>query len=387
MADGAASAAHRELVELLIRTCELAQKGRYESAVAKALEAVALARDTTPPQSLLRAFALVRHAEYTISHQLQLYLRSGTGVDDATLFASAILRSSRASLREALPILFARADANTLLPGRMLVEEEESGLRLLVLEHLLPQQNKANKTASAIAAQLAEARAARCGQCFGYRVFLQAAFAAFLTMYPMMSPLSDPFPLLRSDDADIARQNIGMLSNCVMQAVRWLGASADGAPADAANNGVQWHLARGLGGLLDGTKLCATISEFVRKVQMEPQSRIQPDGFCHALSELWHSPQLANRRQRWAESSSYFRQMAHGLIQRADADIARVGLATCANAGCGAVESCPRAFKQCSKCSTAKYCSRECQLAAWPSHKRECKRLVAQREAGGASAS
>jgi hypothetical protein len=68
------------------------------------------------------------------------------------------------------------------------------------------------------------------------------------------------------------------------------------------------------------------------------------------------------------------------MRQAAD-DVARVGLASCARAGCGAVESCPKAFKHCSKCRTAVYCSRECQLAAWPSHKRDCKRLAAEREA------
>eukprot|EP00956_Cyclotella_meneghiniana_P033440 scaffold96225_cov35-Cyclotella_meneghiniana.AAC.1 len=32
-------------------------------------------------------------------------------------------------------------------------------------------------------------------------------------------------------------------------------------------------------------------------------------------------------------------------------------------------------IKACSKCNTALYCSRECQLAHWPEHKDGCKRL------------
>jgi hypothetical protein len=374
MADGAASAAPRRLLELLMRAFELSRISRFESAAAKALEAVAMARDTTPPQSLLRAYALVRHAEYTISHQFHRFLRSDTGRG-----TYAVDRVSYGSLREALAILFARADANTLLPGRMPADEEQSGLRLLMLEHQAGQ----NDSAAAVAAQLAEARAFRRGQCFGYRAFLQAAYVSFLTMYPKLSPPACTLPVLSTDE-DNAPHAVDTLSKCIMQAVRWLGVSADGAP-DAATNGVRWDFVGGLDGLLDGTKLCAMIARFAEAAQTEPQSRIQPDGFIRALNELWNSPQLAKRRQMWAVDAPHLKRIARERTQRAAADIARLGLATCANAGCDATESCPRAFKQCSKCSTAKYCSRECQLAAWPSHKRECKRMVAERKAGSAA--
>jgi hypothetical protein len=79
-------------------------------------------------------------------------------------------------------------------------------------------------------------------------------------------------------------------------------------------------------------------------------------------------------------------QAAEAAAQRADADIARQGLAVCARGGCGAVESCPKAFKTCARCHSVVYCSRDCQLAAWPSHKRDCKRLAAEREADDADA-
>ena len=31
---------------------------------------------------------------------------------------------------------------------------------------------------------------------------------------------------------------------------------------------------------------------------------------------------------------------------------------------------------KCGKCGAAEYCSRACQVAAWPQHKAECKRLA-----------
>lgn len=39
-----------------------------------------------------------------------------------------------------------------------------------------------------------------------------------------------------------------------------------------------------------------------------------------------------------------------------------------------------RYIKECARCKTAQYCSRECQLAHWKKHKDVCKRLVAERQ-------
>ena len=43
---------------------------------------------------------------------------------------------------------------------------------------------------------------------------------------------------------------------------------------------------------------------------------------------------------------------------------------------CDAVETDGRRFDRCARCKVAKYCSRDCQKAAWPSHKRACERTV-----------
>jgi hypothetical protein len=381
MADGAApSAAPRRLLELLARADELSNKKRTEPAVAKLQEAVALARETTPPQSLLRAYALVRHAERAVAQQTQLLARSitGTGVDRASYAAEqALCAAAYASLREALPILFARAEANTLLPGIVPADEEESYLQLLLEA---AHKGHSDNSATAMAARTADLRGSRRGQCLGYTVFLQAAFCSLLVLYP--AQLNNPFPL-RADDEQKQHEN-GMLSACIMQAVRWLGASLDGSQYDA-RNAVQWRHLGGLEGLLDGTKLCGLISVFLAGAQSRPQLFSPTDDFRRTLNELWHSPQLANRRRMWDETVPALPCMAEDSIKRVAADIARRGLATCTRAGCGAVESCPKAFKRCSRCHSVVYCSRDCQLAAWPSHKRDCKRTVAECEAGAPS--
>ena len=45
----------------------------------------------------------------------------------------------------------------------------------------------------------------------------------------------------------------------------------------------------------------------------------------------------------------------------------------CGLAACGAREAFPGHFKKCSACIAAVYCSREHQVADWPSHKKACK--------------
>ena len=49
---------------------------------------------------------------------------------------------------------------------------------------------------------------------------------------------------------------------------------------------------------------------------------------------------------------------------------------------CGAVQV---NFVRCSRCQTAIFCNRRCQMAAWPAHKKECEppHKVAAAAAGG----
>ena len=48
-------------------------------------------------------------------------------------------------------------------------------------------------------------------------------------------------------------------------------------------------------------------------------------------------------------------------------------LRSCALASCGALEAHVRHFSRCSACKTVVYCSKTCQLADWPAHKKACK--------------
>jgi hypothetical protein len=62
----------------------------------------------------------------------------------------------------------------------------------------------------------------------------------------------------------------------------------------------------------------------------------------------------------------YLTRRMPALLQPATA----ATLPRCANAACNKPMHLPRV---CARCKTAKYCARECQLAAWGTHKRECK--------------
>jgi hypothetical protein len=59
------------------------------------------------------------------------------------------------------------------------------------------------------------------------------------------------------------------------------------------------------------------------------------------------------------------------LQRRAAEDVARHGLRTCALPGCGATEPQPKAFKVCSRCRRACYCSAAHQQQDWRRHKRK----------------
>jgi len=51
-------------------------------------------------------------------------------------------------------------------------------------------------------------------------------------------------------------------------------------------------------------------------------------------------------------------------------------VSVCANCGKGEEES--GKLKSCTACKLVKYCSRECQIAHRPQHKRECRRRAAE---------
>ena len=48
------------------------------------------------------------------------------------------------------------------------------------------------------------------------------------------------------------------------------------------------------------------------------------------------------------------------------------GVRQCANFACGKWEEYSKQFAKCQRCKRAKYCSRKCQLNAWPFHKYWC---------------
>lgn len=49
-------------------------------------------------------------------------------------------------------------------------------------------------------------------------------------------------------------------------------------------------------------------------------------------------------------------------------------------AGCGAAEAAGQNFKKCSGCLKVYFCSRECQVANWKTHKPGCRRAAAERD-------
>ena len=226
-----ACAASPELFELLARSVELCGKARYEPAAEKALEAVALARSSTPPQSLVRVYALFQHAECLVAQRGQLFERGNPDRVHRTTYAAeeALCAAAYASQQEALPILVERAKQGTLLPGSVPADEEELYLRLTVRSDLA---SKADDGARDEEAAVEAARPARVGQRLGYWAALQAACFSLLALYPAV--FNTPFPPLRTDGVNAGRDDLNLIMNCVVTAVSWLGQSADAGPNSAS---------------------------------------------------------------------------------------------------------------------------------------------------------
>ena len=379
-----ACAASPELFELLARSVDLCgNKARYEPAAAKALEAIALARSSTPPQSLVRVFALLHHAECVVAHRGALFERGNPDGVHRTTYAAeeALCAVAYASVEEALPIIVARGNAGTLVPGDVPDDEEEFYLRLTVRDELARAEGDGARDEEAA---VEAARPARRGQRLGYWAALQAASFSLLALYPAV--FNTPFPSLRTDGVNAGRDDLNLLMNAVFTAVNWLGDSANFAPNRTST--VPWLL----GGpcvLMEEAKLCYLVTQVLEPTLEDPRGRLVPNPmfsggqldspFRRMLHALWHGPRLAGRRRLHVVAAPLLSDAVNEAVERGAADAARRGLATCARAGCGAVESCPKAFKTCARCHSLVYCCRACQQADWPAHKRECKRIAAGR--------
>jgi hypothetical protein len=53
---------------------------------------------------------------------------------------------------------------------------------------------------------------------------------------------------------------------------------------------------------------------------------------------------------------------------------------TCANVECGQVETSYAEYSCCGECKVVFYCSKECQVAAWRSHRKRCREATAARK-------
>jgi len=282
---------------------------------------------------------------------------------------------------EALPILLARTHASTLMPGMVPADEEEFCMRLVVAGEACVDPARDSSPAG-IAAATADARRRRRGQRLGYQLFLQAALFALLALYPAV--FNCPFPSLHTNGLNAGRDDIQALMDVVLNAVRWMGASVNLDPDET----VQWQLG-GFCSVVEEEKLCLMVVQVLNPTLVDEQGREHPNflltgqldsPFRRMLEALWNNPKLANRRRIAGVSMPLFSNIFDKTIQSGNKEAARRGLATCANPGCGNVESCPKAFQRCSRCHSAVYCSKTCQQAAWRVHKKECTRIAAARE-------
>jgi len=88
--------------------------------------------------------------------------------------------------------------------------------------------------------------------------------------------------------------------------------------------------------------------------------------FCAQALEMFKMVDLQNEINDDEESQLKYE------IPQYNSDIP-VELVKCGNPNCGKLENKKHEFKKCARCKSISYCSKECQVADWKTHKKICK--------------
>ena len=127
-------------------------------------------------------------------------------------------------------------------------------------------------------------------------------------------------------------------------------------------------------------------ARFGDEMPVKLRSRVQAtvDRTRRAL-ELMHNSNNWEQSDAYRSLQSVKRQLGSKRKENAAAARAPELLRCCQLASCGAKEAHVSLFSRCAACKTVVYCSREHQVADWPSHKKACK--AARKAAAAAAAS
>ena len=260
--------------------------------------------------------------------------------------APALSAEAYATVREVTRTVCARADAGTLLPGTLRADELAFG-RARVVAKLRAQFPEKLGNAAFVANATANA------SLLGYATALECVAATVARLE--LTATKVWLPPLAGSELDAAQAFLLRATALVTQ--------------------VRHDFAMKLS---SEVQLAFLVSDLA-----DPRNRASIRGpvldarFYDALMSAWRAPEFLaalNLHGSMGEATSGSCEAENARAQaRAAADVAAVGLRTCALPACGAREATVRQFKVCSGCRRVAYCCAEHAKAHWKAgHKREC---------------
>ncbi len=340
----ATDAPRSELLAIVEAATAAGDKARYARAAELFERAARVASAVTPPDSLVSINLRTRAATAILCQG---------GREAAPTDQVAAVTTAWQTVCELAPLLCARADADTLLPGKLRPDE------LAYARAIVPMNLRVNQSPVVAHSHNAAHLTMEKSQMLGYETALLAAgvvFQCFKATWQL------GLPARRS--ADVGAANTLVLRSVAL--IAELGNQVEFRP------GIEEQLAARVADVCNPAKA---------RLYRGP---VLDEHFYDALAALWCRPDVVAALEAHGTLDALAdgsQEAYHRMYQESrERDIAAFGLRQCALPSCGAHEATVKQFKLCGGCKQVAYCCAEHSQAHWKEHKKTCSREDKQRD-------
>ena len=366
-AHSSGAAADEAALDRLVERALTAEKSTRHAFAASLWKRAAAAATALHGGESLAAVRCTLEQAASLCTQYGLKASNGSCIDTKALFPE-----SWALVSSVLPLLSARMDDNTLLPGRCTKEEVEFFKRYTMA-----------KRASNNYPPLSARELQLTGFGVGYATLIAAYQVLVHFKCEPRPPLAALEFVLRAVDMVRPARHAKLLKAAKFDFTNKFLLFVDAASfAQLASD----HFGRGTSvrvflshfAFISSNSFMCRFADSCVKIIGRPS-----DPFIDALRERWMAPALmAMRAERpLADISAEFEAASKRLEAARRADIAAHGLKHCAFPSCDKQEATVQQYKFCSACRSVWYCSAEHGALHWREHKPTCRATVAAKEA------